>query len=371
MKNFMLIILLFANISLNAQSTYVPDDNFEQALIDLGYDSGTLDDYVMTSNISEITSLDISSKSINSLTGIEDFTALTYLNCYNNELTSLDVSANTALTNLLCNVNQLTSLDVSANMALTYLMCGGNQLISLDVSEHTALFWLSCFSNQLTSLDVSANTALTVLDCYDNQLISLDISSNMALNTLDCSVNQLSSLDVSANTGLDILGCAFNNLISIDVSANTALTKLNCVSNHLTSLDLRNGNNANVTTFDVSDNPDLTCIYVDDKTASYLSDWNKDVTASFVESETECTALSVYELTENTDFSICPNPVKEQFSIQTNKEIEKIKVYNVVGKLVKAYNQQDIYSVFELKRGVYFINIHCTSEIFTQKIIIE
>ena len=40
------------------QLTYVPDDNFEQALIYLGYDD-ILDDYVLTSNISNITNLDL------------------------------------------------------------------------------------------------------------------------------------------------------------------------------------------------------------------------------------------------------------------------------------------------------------------------
>jgi hypothetical protein len=38
--------------------TYVPDDNFEQALIDLGYDTA-LDDFVLTENISGVTLLNI------------------------------------------------------------------------------------------------------------------------------------------------------------------------------------------------------------------------------------------------------------------------------------------------------------------------
>ena len=54
--------------------TNVPDDNFEQALIDLGYDD-TLDDYVITENISAVTSLDVSEKEISNLTGIAGFTA--------------------------------------------------------------------------------------------------------------------------------------------------------------------------------------------------------------------------------------------------------------------------------------------------------
>ena len=55
MKKIAILILLFITSSfVFTQNTYVPDDNFEQALIDLGYDT-TLDDSVLTANISSIT----------------------------------------------------------------------------------------------------------------------------------------------------------------------------------------------------------------------------------------------------------------------------------------------------------------------------
>ena len=69
-------------------TTYVPDDNFEQALIDLGYDD-VLDNYVSTDSISGVTYLDVSQKEISDLTGIENFTALNILHCYSNQLTNL------------------------------------------------------------------------------------------------------------------------------------------------------------------------------------------------------------------------------------------------------------------------------------------
>ena len=140
--------------------TFVPDDNFEQALIALGYDD-TLDDYVVTDSISSVTSLVVYNEGISDLTGIEGFTALTYLNCNGNELTSLDVSSNTALTAMDCGSNQLTSLDVSSNTSLTTLDCDNNSLTSLDLSS--ALTSLYCRHNSFTILDVSANTALTDL----------------------------------------------------------------------------------------------------------------------------------------------------------------------------------------------------------------
>jgi len=102
------ILLIITSSFVFAQNTYVPDDKFEQALIDLGYDT-TLDDYVVTANISGVTDLDVKSKDISDLTGIETFVALTYLNCNSNKLTSLDVSNNKELETLYCRWNQLTS----------------------------------------------------------------------------------------------------------------------------------------------------------------------------------------------------------------------------------------------------------------------
>ena len=58
------------------QQTYVPDDNFEQKLINLGYDTGPLDDFVPTANISSVINLFIGSSNISDLTGIEDFASL-------------------------------------------------------------------------------------------------------------------------------------------------------------------------------------------------------------------------------------------------------------------------------------------------------
>jgi hypothetical protein len=60
--------------------TYVPDDNFENELIEQGYDA-VLDDSVTTANIDTVINLDVSSLNISDLTGIEDFTSLTRLDC--------------------------------------------------------------------------------------------------------------------------------------------------------------------------------------------------------------------------------------------------------------------------------------------------
>ena len=66
--------------SLIAQTTNIPDANFEQALIDNELDN-ELDGVILTSNIVSVTHLDIPDMSIQDLTGIEDFQSLFYLVC--------------------------------------------------------------------------------------------------------------------------------------------------------------------------------------------------------------------------------------------------------------------------------------------------
>ena len=272
------------------QQTYVPDDNFEAYLEFNGMGNFIPnDDYVTTSNINTVTSLNVDNLNITDLTGIEDFTALVelvchdnqlqnldvsdcialdMLMCYNNQLTSLDVSTNTALNSLHCSSNQLTNLDLSANTALTILGCDSNQLTSLDLSNNTGLTNLYCGSNQLTSLDVSQNTALTGLYCYSNQLTSLDIGNCSLLEYFYCNLNQLTILDVSNNIALTHFGCIYNQLTSLDLSNNLFLISLFCYNNQLTSLDLRNGNNTNMSpsggnACNFTNNPNLYCIDVD------------------------------------------------------------------------------------------------------------
>ena len=104
MKNFYLLMCMLFLVPLaEAQTTSIPDSKFEQALIDLGYDSGQPDGSVVTDSISGILTLFVPRSEIVNLKGIEDFAALEILYCNNNKLTNLDVSANTALEVLDCN----------------------------------------------------------------------------------------------------------------------------------------------------------------------------------------------------------------------------------------------------------------------------
>ena len=235
----------------------IPDSNFKKYLLencDMNGDGRlTLSDVEAWNNkIKPLMLIQVASRNIKSLKGIEYYVALETLVCHSNQLTSLDLGKNTALTTLQCDENLLTTLDVSKNTALTWLDCTDNLLTTLDVSKNTALTWLDCTDNQLTSLDVSNNTALTNLHCANNQLTTLDLSKNTALTTLFCYENQLTSLDLSNCTDLKKLYCMGNQLTTLDLSKNTALTTLGCYMPSLKTLYLKKGHSINGITYNRS-----------------------------------------------------------------------------------------------------------------------
>lgn len=178
--------------------------------------------------IENVTSLDVSEKSLSDLSGIEYFVNLISLDCKKNNLTSLDVSNLTKLTALTCNDNQLASLDVSSLTKLSILYCQNNRLTTLDVSQNTALWNLNCSNNQLSELDVANNPKLQTLSCANNQLTALDIEKNTSLSTLYCNNNQLATLDVSKNTALTKLYCHANRMSELNVKNNLKLKALYC-----------------------------------------------------------------------------------------------------------------------------------------------
>lgn len=289
MKKILLSSALFAMSFSNAQNVTIPDPNFKAFLVSNPWINSNFDAEIQVAEAAAYSDpIDCSYYSISDLTGIEAFTAITSLSCEG---------------------NQLTTLDLSQNVSLTELFCRFNQLASIDISQNISLIDLECDNNLLTSLDVSQNIALTSLVCGDNQLTSLDVSNNPALYQISCGANQLTFLDFSLTTVLVYLWCHENQLTSLNLSQNSALTNLYCNDNLLQCLNVKNGNNSNITfTFDATNNPNLSCIEVDDVAWS-SSNWTMvDAQTSF---SNDC----------NNDCSPSHAGIEE---LQTKKEILRI-----------------------------------------------
>ena len=201
---------------------------------------GKKDGILTAAEINVATQIDVSELRVVSLKGVEYLTKLEVLICYDNYITSVDLSKNTELKTLSISSNSLTKLDLSKNTKLTSLDCRSNKLTSLNLSQQTQLSHLECQKNSLTSLDLSKNTQLDWLDCSYNSLTSLNLSANTKLGDLVCSNNKLTSLDVSKNVLLASIDCSDNQLTGLNTSGNTNLMALLCRNNKITSLNLSN-----------------------------------------------------------------------------------------------------------------------------------
>ena len=176
MKKLLLILLCLPMIGFG-QNVNIPDANFKAYLVGNTAINTNGDTEIQVSEAAAFTgAINCSWMSISNLTGIEAFTALTWLECSYNQLTSLNVSQNTALTQLRCMYNQLTSLNVSGATALTSLLCWDNQLECLDISNNINLEELHCNDNLLEQLNTrNGNWQNMYVEALNNNLSCVEV----------------------------------------------------------------------------------------------------------------------------------------------------------------------------------------------------
>ena len=215
-----------------------PDENFRD-YVAREWDKNQ-DKYFSPSEIANAKWISCDNKEISNLKGIEFFTNIWLLECYYNNLTTIDLSHNKNLSYINCHHNQLNELDVSGLPLLETFYCGHNALPSIDVSKNEKLEDFDCQDNHLDTLNVSQNKELVKLSCGTNNLTELDVRENKKLKELSCYESKLSNLDLRNQTELEVLKCWKNPLSALNVSANTKLKKLFVSNTNLTSLDATN-----------------------------------------------------------------------------------------------------------------------------------
>ncbi|PKA82596.1 putative secreted protein (Por secretion system target) [Ulvibacter sp. MAR_2010_11] len=402
MRFVCLFILMFVSAILNAQIVNIPDPVFKNALVNTpcvdtngdgsgDADADTNDDgEIQVAEAEAVLGLYIPFTNINSLTGLESFINLEVFQCQTTFVTGIDVSTLTNLRVLLISDNNLLNLDITQNPYLERLDCHGNDLNNLIVSQNPLLVYLNCAQNDLSVLDVQNNTVLEtlsiggqsiaaidlsqnpnleLLNFEDNNFTALDISNNPNLVGLFVAENKLTQLDLSQNPNLEVITCSENQLVELDVSQNTSLEFLWCHENSLTSLNLKNGNNVVLNYMRAENNPNLSCIQVDDVDyANQQTNWLKDGSAVYSE---EC-ALGVENMELSSQIFVYPNPVEELLFIESTLsiEIESLKMYNLLGELIlsktKDFTQTDVSA---LKSGMYFLKVSTEAGSSTKRVI--
>ena len=112
-----------------------------------------------------------------------------------------------------------------------------------------------------------------------------------SLELLNLANTSISTIDLSNNTALTTLDIESTSIASLSLGLHTSLISLNAKNAALTVLDVKNGNNSNVTTFDITGNPSLTCVMVDNPGYSYTNWTNIDSGVNFTNTS-DCTSTT-------------------------------------------------------------------------------
>ena len=109
----------------DVEAVVIADENFLAALVEKHDVDG--DGIFSTKEASEVRKIECSGKGIKSMTELATyFTEITYLDCSDNELMELDVTALTKLEYLDCSGNNLSELDIQRQQKLTTFDCTDN-----------------------------------------------------------------------------------------------------------------------------------------------------------------------------------------------------------------------------------------------------
>lgn len=190
--------------------TNFPDPDFQKYVNDkidtVDTTSGKKDGKLSKAERDAVTKISITNTNCTDLTGIAYFANLTELNCYHNQLTTLDVSKNAKLSALRCYNNGMEKLNLGDITQLTVLQCEDNNLTELDVSKNPYLKELQCRENKLRRVVIGKKYSLTGLYLRGNQLTSLDLSgTTREIWNLD-DLSQRCAIDVDENGTFDLSG---------------------------------------------------------------------------------------------------------------------------------------------------------------------
>jgi len=229
-KNILFYFFILISVFGIAQTTPIPDANFEQKLIDLSIDTNGLNGNILNSDAQAVTTLTISGSTVTNFTGLEAFVNVVNLDLGDNQFTTVPLTTLTALetfkfgkNDLLASLNfsqniQLKSVDIQSDIFSSVIT---PSITTLDLSTNINLEYLRIrIFNNLSNLILPVTTSLTEILIYNIADPTLDFSLTSALEDLTVSGSYVSVTITLPNvyTNLKTLYIQSINIPTIDVS---------------------------------------------------------------------------------------------------------------------------------------------------------
>tara|TARA_B100001939_G_scaffold347163_1_gene367930 strand:+ start:21 stop:1976 length:1956 start_codon:yes stop_codon:yes gene_type:complete len=336
------------NTDYNENLTYVPEDRFEQYLIDNGWDD-ELDDFFVTENVKNVTHVNLEatdncqqgddfvcdfdefydfetrfSDRIKDLSGIEAFENLQHLIIRGNDIDSINLTKNTKLEVLYSNFNSFKGVNTDFNLELRNFSINDNKPRWDNDCDN-----ISTPTDSITKLNVTKNVKLHSYAPTHMNLGSIDVSTLTELKFLDIPGNDLNELDISNNTILEELRVGNNNLTELDITNNPLLEKLRAGSNNLSEIDL-SYNIGNLKSLSIGDNK-IQIIECCER-FPYLEEFS-----------IAGNNISEVDLTKNSklkELSLVGNPISGTLDVSFMTELWELRVFNTNINCIKLSETQ-------------------------------
>ena len=222
---------------------YIPDTNFELALIELGYDD-IPDGYIDSNKVSEILVLELSNKQLTDLTGLENFINLENLDLSSNQLTQVPIVNFTNLKSLNLNNNLFSVLDLSFNEKINSLNASNNSdLTCIKVGPSLYDNLPAGYVADQASFELECNCpTLTLTSGFNSKVQTLCSGESMNTITYQLGGENVSAFVLDSNSlPLGVTSNIDNNTITIsgtpffdgsqdvyNIVINTSNTNTNC-----------------------------------------------------------------------------------------------------------------------------------------------
>jgi len=329
MKTIPYILFIIAvGYNTMAQITLIPDPKFEQFLISKGIDSdGTINGQILTADALAVTKLDIQTPYWNNYDELID------------DVTGLEAFVN------------LDTLSISQTMVGGDY--GNEKTVNLSTLTNLKYFYSS--SNNLEFIDFSNNPLLEVVWLNNggdvipiDWITKIDLSNNPNVHTLR----------VSGATEINLKNGNNNENIHINVSCG-----------HCWGGDY--GYDPNVPTYG------NVCIEVDNAELTInsqypYSEWSvyhDFVGITYTDNLAECILNKPTFSHSNTE--IYPNPVSDILYFDTHQEINKVLLFDMLGRKIIEQNNVNTISVSDLQKGSYVLKLFSDKGVQTEKVVVR
>lgn len=261
---------------------------------------------------------------------------------------------------------------------LTYAWAGPTSVTNMEISKSNTLVSLNLagsatFVNGLTVV----SSSLEMLAIEQAKMPFIDLTQAPKLQTAEFYSNNLKKLDISHNP--DIRRVNIGNNLFTECGIDSLFHQLPI--NTITPTDVRDYRvNVSYAPDGVENNGPMQ-VAVDGCRDTIATNKNWRVTTSnniniINEGYYTCPEFvySGVELLNSIKFSLYPNPVKDLVTISAMSEIQKIQIYDLVGKLllnVENINSNELTLPITTNPGTYIIKLSSKEGIGVEKIVVE